>query len=79
MLHHWHLVSCASFLCHSVVSAIGDIVLEAGDCLMLVADGEEFETKHRNNSTFALVSKVGHRCSFNACEAAFPQANPHFA
>ncbi|CAI5969434.1 unnamed protein product [Closterium sp. NIES-65] len=39
-------------------SAIGDIVLEAGDSLLLVADGSEFVCKHRNNSTFALVSKL---------------------
>ena len=38
--------------------AIGDIELEAGDCLLMVADGSEFATKHRNNSTFALVSEV---------------------
>eukprot|EP00897_Mesotaenium_endlicherianum_P005624 jgi/Mesen1/508/ME000104S10599 len=38
-------------------SAIGDIELEAGDSLLMVADGPEFVSKHRNNSTFALVSK----------------------
>lgn len=38
-------------------SAIGDSELEAGDCLLMVADGSEFVSKHRNNSTFALVSQ----------------------
>ncbi|KAH7365617.1 hypothetical protein KP509_18G037900 [Ceratopteris richardii] len=37
---------------------IGDIELEAGDCLLMVADGSEFVSKHRNNSTFALVSEL---------------------
>ncbi|MCO5557908.1 hypothetical protein L7F22_011481 [Adiantum nelumboides] len=38
--------------------AIGDVELEAGDCLLMVADGSEFVSKHRNNSTFALVSQL---------------------
>ena len=48
----------AIFIVYYLNSAIGDIALEAGDCLLLVADGSEFVSKHRNNSTFALVSKV---------------------
>ena len=39
-------------------SPIGKLELAAGDCLLMVADGSEFVSKHRNNSTFALVSKV---------------------
>ncbi|KAJ7552305.1 hypothetical protein O6H91_06G049600 [Diphasiastrum complanatum] len=39
-------------------SAIGDIILEAGDSLLMVADGSEFVSKHRNNSSFALVAKL---------------------
>lgn len=39
-------------------SPIGKLELAAGDCLLMVADGPEFVEKHRNNSTFALVSKV---------------------
>ncbi len=39
-------------------SPIGKLELHAGDCLLMVADGPEFVAKHRNNSTFALVSKV---------------------
>ncbi|XP_024545096.1 putative sulfur deprivation response regulator [Selaginella moellendorffii] len=39
-------------------SAIGDIILEAGDSLLMVADGTEFVAKNRNNSTFALVAKL---------------------
>ncbi|MCO5605116.1 hypothetical protein L7F22_059296 [Adiantum nelumboides] len=38
--------------------AIGDVELEAGDCLLMVADGSEFVSKHRNNSTLALVSQL---------------------
>ncbi|XP_024377736.1 putative sulfur deprivation response regulator isoform X3 [Physcomitrium patens] len=37
---------------------IGKLELAAGDCLLMVADGPEFVEKHRNNSTFALVSKL---------------------
>ncbi|KAG0572786.1 hypothetical protein KC19_VG125000, partial [Ceratodon purpureus] len=37
---------------------IGKLELAAGDCLLMVADGTEFVLKHRNNSTFALVSKL---------------------
>ncbi|BBN14688.1 hypothetical protein MPTK1_6g13670 [Marchantia polymorpha subsp. ruderalis] len=39
-------------------SAIGDIKVEAGDCLLMVADGPEFVSKHRNNSAFALVAQL---------------------
>ena len=45
-------------------SAIGDIELEAGDSVLMVADGSEFVSKHRNNSTFALVSKVSSCTNF---------------
>ncbi|KAL3692096.1 hypothetical protein R1sor_005747 [Riccia sorocarpa] len=38
--------------------AIGEIELEAGDCLLLVVDGPEFVNKHRNSSTFALVAQL---------------------
>ena len=41
-----------------VCSPIGKLELAAGDCLLMVADGPEFVSKHRNNSTFALVAKV---------------------
>lgn len=40
-------------------SAMGEIKLAAGDCLLLVVEGPEFVNKHRNNSTFALVAQVG--------------------
>ncbi|KAJ7520155.1 hypothetical protein O6H91_20G069600 [Diphasiastrum complanatum] len=39
-------------------SSIGDISLEAGDSLLMVADGSEFVSQHRNNSSFALVAKL---------------------
>ncbi|KAL2621959.1 hypothetical protein R1flu_002164 [Riccia fluitans] len=38
--------------------AIGEVEVEAGDCLLLVVDGSEFVNKHRNNSTFALVAQL---------------------
>jgi len=41
-----------------VHSPIGKLELAAGDCLLMVANGSEFVSKHRNNSTFALVAKV---------------------
>ncbi|CAM6087847.1 unnamed protein product [Calypogeia fissa] len=41
-----------------LVSLIGEIRVEAGDCLLMVADTPDFVTKHRTNSHFSLVSQL---------------------
>ncbi|CAM6093297.1 unnamed protein product [Calypogeia fissa] len=41
-----------------LVSLIGEIRVEAGDCLLMVADSPDFVTKHRTNSHFSLVSQL---------------------
>jgi di/tricarboxylate transporter len=42
-----------------VVARIGDVVLTAGDVLLLVTAGEDFLTLYRRSTQFSLVSELG--------------------